>query len=41
MIFLDFELAMEFFHAKQLSYCVRMKKQEVFSPSVYPALYLK
>jgi len=40
MIFLDFEIAMELFHAKQLSYCVRIKKQKLFFPSVYPALCL-
>lgn len=29
MIFLDFEIAMELFHAKQLSYCVKIKKQKL------------
>lgn len=40
MNFLDFEIEMELFHAKQLSYCVRIKKQKLFSPLVYPALDL-
>lgn len=37
MIFLDFEKAMELFHAKQFSYRIRIKKKKLFFPSVCPA----